>query len=502
MERKLHEEDLMICDEDKPLCIAGVFGGEESGVTENTTSIFLESAYFNPVSIRKTAKRHSLNTDASFRFERGIDPHITEFALKRAVILIQKIAGGQVTSDIDEFYPKKIQDFQVFLTFAKINQIIGQEIDTGVIKTILTSLDIKVNNVSESGLGLTIPAYRVDVQREVDVIEEILRVYGYNNIESDSKFNISIANSSPFADYKIQNRIAYQLVAQGFFETMANSLTTKAYVELADDLKEDQNIVILNALSQDLGVMRQSMLFSGLESLSYNINRKNPNLKFFEFGKTYHKADENYEEFKHLSLFMTGDKSAYSWTKAQEATNFFELKGIVESILTKIGLSGLTYSTVNSKVFSEGLCGTINNNTILELGRVKSSILKHFDIEQDVLYADIKWDVLLDAIDKTQFKILEIPKYPSTQRDFALLLDKSVKFDDLKSAAFKTDKKILKHVDLFDVYEGENLPPEKKSYALRFKFMDTKKTLTDKQVDKVMKKLQHQFETQFGANLR
>ncbi|GAA0761634.1 phenylalanine--tRNA ligase subunit beta [Psychroflexus lacisalsi] len=502
VERKLHEDDLMICDSEKPLCMAGIFGGSESAVTGSTTDIFLESAYFNPVSIRKTAKRHGLNTDASFRYERGIDPNITELALKRAVILIQEIAGGVVSSDIDDFYPKKIEDFQVFLTFDKINQLIGQEIDTGVIKTILTSLDIKVNNVSESGLGLTIPAYRVDVQREVDVIEEILRVYGYNNIESDSKFNVSVANSSIYDDYKVQNKLAEQLVSQGFYEIMSNSLTIKAYVELLEDLNEEHNVNILNALSNDLGVMRQSMLFSGLESVSYNINRKKNDLKFFEFGKTYKNIEGEYFETKHLSLFITGPKTKESWTMSQERTNFFTLKGYVNKIFEKLGLSNLDFQSVESKSISEGLTGKLNSKKIIDFGRVKTDVLKHFDIEQEVLFADINWSNVLEVLEKKQLKIKEIPKFPSTQRDFALLLDQSVNFDELKELAFMTDKKILKGVDLFDVYEGEKLPEKKKSYALRFKFMDEKKTLTDKQVDKVMKKLQNQFEIKFNASLR
>jgi len=502
VERKLHEDDLMICDSEKPLCMAGIFGGSESAVTGSTTDIFLESAYFNPVSIRKTAKRHGLNTDASFRYERGIDPNITELALKRAVILIQEIAGGVVSSDIDDFYPKKIEDFQVFLTFDKINQLIGQEIDTGVIKTILTSLDIKVNNVSESGLGLTIPAYRVDVQREVDVIEEILRVYGYNNIESDSKFNVSVANSSIYDDYKVQNKLAEQLVSQGFYEIMSNSLTIKAYVELLEDLNEEHNVNILNALSNDLGVMRQSMLFSGLESVSYNINRKKNDLKFFEFGKTYKNIEGEYFETKHLSLFITGPKTKESWTMSQERTNFFTLKGYVNKIFEKLGLSNLDFQSVESKSISEGLTGKLNSKKIIDFGRVKTDVLKHFDIEQEVLFADINWSNILEVLEKKQLKIKEIPKFPSTQRDFALLLDQSVNFDELKELAFMTDKKILKGVDLFDVYEGEKLPEKKKSYALRFKFMDEKKTLTDKQVDKVMKKLQNQFEIKFNASLR
>jgi phenylalanyl-tRNA synthetase beta chain len=388
------------------------------------------------------------------------------------------------------------------LTFDKINHLIGQEIDSGIIKTILTSLDIKVNNVSESGLGLTIPAYRVDVQREVDVIEEILRVYGYNNIESDSKFNVSVANSSPYDDYKVQNKIADQLVSQGFYETMANSLTTKSYVDLIDDLKEEHNVDILNALSSDLGVMRQSMLCSGLESLSYNINRKSTDLKFFEFGKTYHKFNSDYKELKHLSLFLTGFKFSKSWTRPKETTSFFELKGVISSVFEKLGITDLSFHTVESSLFSEGLMGKVKDKTIVEFGRVTPYILKSFDIEQEVLYADVLWDAVLEVIQNHQLEIKDIPKYPSAQRDFALLLDKSVKFDDLKTSAFKIDKNILKEIDLFDVYEGDKLPEEKKSYALRFKFMDEEKTLTDKQVDKVMSKLQNRFETEFGASLR
>jgi len=501
VERELHEDDLMICDAEKPLCIAGIFGGIESGVTTSTTDIFLESAYFNPVSIRKTAKRHGLNTDASFRFERGIDPNITEFALKRAATLIQDIAGGVVSSEVDDFYPKKIEDFQVFLTFNKINQLIGQELDTGIIKTILTSLDIKVNNVSESGLGLTIPAYRVDVQREVDVIEEILRVYGYNNIKTDSKFNISIANTSIFDDHKIQNKIANQLVSQGFFEIMSNSLTTKDYIHLDEDLKEEHNVTILNALSSDLSVMRQSMLFSGLESISYNINRKSTDQKLFEFGKTYHKED-TYIENKHLSIFLTGAKTKDNWSFKTQSTNFFELKSYLEAIFQKLGLNTVIYHSAESDSISEGLQGQINSHKVVEFGRVKSHILKEFNIDQDVLFADVQWDNVMKCIQKNQLKVKDIPKYPSTQRDFALLLDETVRFDDLKTAAFQTDKKLLKAVDLFDVYQGEKLPNRKKSYALRFKFMDDKKTLTDKQVDKIMKKLQTEFESKFNASLR
>ena len=333
VERSLHEEDIMICDENGPLCIAGVFGGKESGVSESTTAIFLESAYFNPVSVRKTAKRHQLNTDASFRFERGIDPSITEYALKRAALLIQEVAGGEITSDIIDVYPKKVEDFSVFLNFNKVTKIIGQEIQKDIIKKMLVSLDIKVNNSSDAGLGLIIPSYRVDVQREVDVIEEILRVYGYNNIKISNKVNATVSKAARTEDYKIQNIVATQLNAQGFHEMMANSLTTPEYIKLTDSLKEEFNVHILNPLSTELSTMRQSLLFSGLEAISYNINRKNSDLKLFEYGKSYKKSFTGYSEKKHLSLFTTGNRTSETWKNSSNTADFFFFKGYVTGVL-------------------------------------------------------------------------------------------------------------------------------------------------------------------------
>lgn len=502
VERTLHEEDLMICDADKPLCMAGVFGGLNSGVTASTTSIFLESAYFDSVSVRKTAKRHGLNTDASFRFERGIDPTITEYALKRVAILIEEIAGGKVTSDLDDLYPKKLEDFQVFLTFDKINKLIGQEIDSGIIKSILSSLEIKVNNVSESGMGLTIPAYRVDVQREVDVIEEILRVYGYNNIEIPTKFTVSVASTDKFADYKLQNKIADLLVHKGFYETMANSLTTTAYADLADDFNKDQQVQILNPLSQDLGVLRQSMLFSGLESLRYNNNRQINDLKFFEFGKTYHQYSEKREEVKHLSMFVMGNQLPESWNVKEQKSDFFYVKGILESLFQSLGIEITQQHSVKSSFIAEGLLLKNNKITLVEFGRLSKKLLKYFDIDEDVIYADIFWDNVIQLASQQKFTFQDIPKFPSLRRDFALLLDQQVSFNNVKEIAFATEKKILKEVNLFDVYEGSNLPENKKSYAVSFTFQDEYKTLTDKQVDKVMKKLLGQFENQLKASLR
>lgn len=501
VERTLHEEDLMICDEKGPLCIAGVFGGKKSGVSENTNSIFLESAYFNPVSIRKTAKRHQLNTDASFRFERGIDPTITEYALKRAALLIQEVAGGEITSDVINVYPKKIEDFSVFLNFSKVAKIIGQELPKDNIKKILVSLDIKVNSVSDAGLGLTIPAYRVDVQREIDVIEEILRVYGYNNINFSKKLNATVTNSPRNEDYKIQNTIATQLNSQGFNEMMANSLTTASYVELSEVLNAAHNVTMLNPLSNDLATMRQSLLFSGLEAISYNINRKNADLKLFEFGKTYHNLPSGYEEHKHLTLFLSGNRNQESWTNAQKPSDFFLFKGYVNAILSRLGIQKTQNLPVTSDVFSEGIAIGFGQEIIVELGIVKKSILKSFGIKQEVFFADFNWALILKLI-STKIKYTEIPKYPEVRRDLALLIDQNVTYDSIYSIARQSEKTLLKDINLFDVYEGQNLPEGKKSYALSFTIQDNSKTLTDAQIDKIMNKLQTNFETELGASLR
>ncbi|MEN9980683.1 MAG: hypothetical protein RL542_470 [Bacteroidota bacterium] len=501
VERSLHEEDIMICDEKGPLCIAGVFGGKESGVSESTNSIFLESAYFNPVSVRKTAKRHQLNTDASFRFERGIDPSITEYALKRAALLIQEVAGGEITSDVIDVYPKKVEDFSVFLNFNKVTKIIGQEISKDIIKKILVSLDIKVNSVSDSGLGLTIPAYRVDVQREIDVIEEILRVYGYNNIKFSNKVNATVSNSPRTEDYKIQNVVATQLNSQGFHEMMANSLTTANYIQLSEMLKEEHNVTMLNPLSSDLATMRQSLLFSGLEAISYNINRKSTDLKLFEFGKTYHNYPSGYEEKKHLTLFLTGNRNQETWTSTQKPTDFFLFKGYVNAILERLGIQKTQNQPLSTDVFAEGIAISLGKETVVELGVVKKSILKHFGIKQEVFFADFNWAAILKLV-SNKIKYTEIPKYPEVRRDLALLIDQAVSYESIYTIARQTEKSLLKNIDLFDVYEGQNLPEGKKSYALSFSIQDSSKTLTDEQIDKIMNKLQKNFETELGAVLR
>ncbi|MCM4154604.1 phenylalanine--tRNA ligase subunit beta [Gramella sp. AN32] len=502
VERELSEEDLMICDAEKPLCIAGVFGGLNSGVTKATTSIFLESAYFNPVSVRKTAKRHGLNTDASFRFERGIDINSVEYALRRAALLIKEVAGGEITSDVDDLYFKKIEDFQVFLTFEKVNKLIGENLAEETIKSILASLDIRVNNITETGMGLTIPSFRVDVQRESDVIEEILRVYGYNNIKVGDKLSLSVANSSKFEDYKIQNLIAVQLVGQGFYETMANSLTTPTYNKLSEDINAEYQVEMLNPLSQDLSVLRQSLLYSGLETISYNINRKRRNIKIFEFGKTYHSYSSGRIENKHLSLFTSGPKKAESWTENESQENFFYAKGVINSVFQKVGITSFSSKATKSSVLSEGIEYNSKKSRLVEFGTVKKSVLKHFDIDQEVIYADFNWEAILELLQNKKKIVTSIPKYPSSRRDFALLLDEKVNYAEIETIALQTEKKLLKEVNLFDVYQGKNLPEGKKSYAVSFIFQDENKTLTDKQVDKLMSKLQYRFEQELNAELR
>jgi len=502
VERELHEEDLMICDAEKPLCIAGVFGGIDSGVSQNTTNIFLESAFFNPISIRKTAKRHSLNTDASFRFERGIDPNITEYALMRAALLIKVVAGGEITSDVVDIYPKKIEDHQVFLNFENATQLIGEEIPREIIKEILTSLEIKINNVTEAGLGMTIPAYRNDVTREADVIEEILRVYGYNNIKFTEKLNASVSSTKINEDHQVQNKIASQLTALGFHEMMGNSLTSPKYIDLTDYLKSEHNVEMLNPLSNDLSVMRQSMLFNSLEALAYNRNRKASKIKLFEFGKTYHKYPNGREEHKHLSLIVSGLKTEENWALASQKSNFFYFKGVISSILERLGIDNFSENEAKNDVFSEGLSFSKNGKTLVEFGVIKKETTSSFGIDAETLYADFLWDQVLETITTGNFRLKPIPKFPKVKRDLALLIDEAITFKSLKETSYKTEKQLLKNVTLFDVYTGDKLPKGKKSYALSFTIQDERKTLTDKQIDKVMKKLQQNFEREFGASLR
>ncbi len=501
IERTLHEEDLMICDENGPMCIAGVLGGKNSGVNENTSSIFLESAYFNPVSVRKTAKRHGISTDASFRFERGIDQTITQYALKRAALLIQETAGGEITSDLIDFYPKKVEDHTVFLNFEHVKRTIGQEIPVETIKKILVSLDIKINTMSEIGLGLVIPSYRVDVEREIDVIEEILRVYGYNNISFTQKLNASISNATRTEDYKLQNIVANQLVALGFNEMMANSLTTPEYVKLSENLKEEFNVLMLNPLSSDLSAMRQSLLFSALEAVSFNINRRRSDLKLFEFGKSYHKLPSGYDENKHLTLTVTGNRLAETWTQPQKASDFFMFKGMVTMVLERLGITRTQTQPLTNDVFAEGFAYTIGQDVIVEMGTIKKGILKEFDIKQEVFFADFNWGALIKLV-SVKIKYSEISKFPEVRRDLALLVDSNTSFENIYAIARQTEKSLLKDISLFDVYEGNNLPEGKKSYAVSFILQDNNKTLTDEQIDKIMNKIRTNLEKNAGAQLR
>jgi phenylalanyl-tRNA synthetase beta chain len=399
-------------------------------------------------------------------------------------------------------YPKKIEDFSVFIHFNKVNKIIGEEIKPDTIKKILASLDIKVNSISEVGLGLTIPAYRVDVTREIDVIEEILRVYGYNNIQIPGKLNATVANAARTEEFNVQNTIATQLCALGFNEMMANSLTTPDYVALSEQLEAAHNVVMLNPLSNDLSAMRQSLLFSALEAVSFNCNRRRTDLKFFEFGKSYHNTTEGYIEEKHLTLTLSGNKNNESWLKAQEKSDFFLLKGYVMAVVSRLGLDQkVTSLPFSNDVFSEGMALAIGKEVIVEFGVVKKLIIKHFDIKQEVLYADFNWGKMQKYI-SNKIKYTDIPKYPEVRRDFALLVDENVQFEQIYTLAKQTEKSLLKEVNLFDVYQGANLPEGKKSYAVSFILQDHSKTLTDTQIDKIMSKLQGNFESQLGASLR
>ena len=502
VERELHEDDIMICDaESNPLCIAGVFGGIGSGITDTTASIFLESAYFNPVYVRKTCKRHALNTDASFRFERGVDIKLTKYALKRAALLIETYSEGKISSDIMDFYPEKAEDSQVFISYNNAYRLIGQEIDKDVIKNILASLEIKINSETEGGLGLTIPSYRVDVKREADIIEEILRVYGYNNINFSHKLNTSISFDSN-THVKVENSIADQLTSLGFHETMSNSLTKEAYTSLSESLSSDHNVEMINPLSNDLKVMRQSMLFGGLETISYNINRKNNSLKLFELGKTYHSYDNEFQEQKHLSLLVSGNRHRESWSIHHKTSDFFYLKGIVTTIFDRLGLSNLKITPTRSAIFLEGITLSLGKHQLVDLGVVNTKITRECSIKQEVLYADFNWDKILSLKGKKKVSVSELPRFPSVKRDLALLLDKNVTFKEIYNLSFQSERKLLKEVDLFDVYQGENLPEGKKSYAVSFVLQDEHKTLADKQIDKIMQKLQHTFEKNLQAVLR
>lgn len=503
IERKLNSEDLMICNSEEAMCIAGVFGGLESGVSSNTTSIFLEAAYFNPISIRKTAKRHALNTDASFRFERSVNPNTVVWALKRAALLIKEIAGGTISSEIVDIYPKPIEHFKVDFSYDKCDRLIGEALNRDSIKEILSNLEIDILEESEDKLLLSVPPYRADVQREVDVIEEILRIYGYNNIGMTGRINASLSiNPKPDA-HKVQERISELLTSNGFHEGMCNSLTKSSYTNGLDSFKKEAQVVLLNPLSQDLNAMRQTLLFGGLESLSYNINRKVSDVFLYEFGKTYNKFGDEYHEERKLALWVSGKKQEVSWSSSKEKVDFFYLKAIVEKLLQRLGLhKGVSVSAIQTDLFSEGLAYKIRKKKVLEIGNVRSSILKSSGIKQEVFYADLNWDAILELLKDQKTKYKEVSKFPEVRRDLALLVDNEVLFADLQSIALRTDKNLLKEVSLFDVYQGDKVAEGKKSYALSFLFRDEEKTLTDKVVDKAILKIFKSLEHQLKAELR
>ena len=501
-ERSLDPDDLMICNNDEPMCIAGVFGGLNSGIDNSTKNIFLESAHFDPVSIRKTSKRHGLSTDASFRFERGVDPNITKYALKYAAMLIAELSNGEISSDPRDEYATKIEDKQVFLSFKSTNNLIGEEIPKETIKRILSSLEIKVNNVTESGLGLTIPSYRNDVNREVDVIEEILRVYGYNNIGIQNKLKSSISNSSKLSNYNIENVIANQLVSYGFYEIITNSLTNLKHIKYSDPKKETEYVKILNPLSSDLAVLKTSMLFTGLEAIEHNLNRQQNDIRLFEFGKTYHEINNKREEFKHLSLFLTGNTNHVHWKNPNKNIDIFYIKGIVISILEKLGINNFKEKKSENKIFNHGQELIIKNEVILVYGQIENSLTKEFSINQNIFYANFYWDSIGKLINRNKTKFKPIPKFPEVKRDFSLLIDDNINFDSIIRIARKTDQKFLKDINLFDVYNGEKLPKGKKSYAVSFTLQDSNKTLTESEIDKIMSKLENSFKKELGAVLR
>lgn len=513
-ERKLNANDLMICNTSEPMCIGGVFGGKDSGVTEKTKNVFLESAYFNPVYIRKTARRHGLNTDASFRFERGCDPANTIYVLKRCALLIQEVAGGEISSGIVDVYPKEIKPFEVEISVQKINSLIGKEIGRENIETILEALEMKIVNRSNEGFKLQVPPYRVDVQRDVDVIEDILRIYGYNNVEIGEKLMSNISYSSKPDSHKLQNIIAEQLTAQGFNEILNNSLTKGSYYTDLNSFKAENSVKIINSLSSDLSVMRQTLLFGGLENINRNINRRNADLKLYEFGNCYYFNAENkkdgevlsaYSEDYHLGLWLTGNKHAQSWTLPEQKTGIFELKAYFENILRRSGVnvSQLIINDYSDDLFSEALAVyNPKGEKIAVYGIIHPKICKKTDIDQEVFYADINWSLLIKEVANVRVQYSEISKFPEVKRDLALLLDKTVKFADIEKIAFETERKILKKVNLFDVYEGKNIEAGKKSYAVSFILQDETKTLTDNQIDGIMKKLLSNFESKLGAKLR
>lgn len=515
VERTLSERDLMICNAEEPMCIAGVFGGLESGTTESTTDVFLESAYFNPTWVRKTARRHGLSTDSSFRFERGIDPNITIYALKEAAMLVKELAGGEIASEIKDTYTNPIADFAIELSYNYVNTLIGKVIPAETIKSIVTSLEMKIVNETADGLSLLVPPYRVDVQRPCDVVEDILRIYGYNNVEIPTSLKSSInVKGAEDKSVKLQNIISEQMVGCGFNEILNNSLTAAAYYDGLESYKPENLVRLMNPLSNDLNVMRATLLFGGLESIQHNANRKNADLKFFEFGKCYHFNAEKknpekilaaYSEELHLGLWVTGKRISNSWAHADENSTVYELKAYVLNIFRRLGVNfgALVFGNLTDDIYSVAISvHTRGGKLLATFGVVSKKIQKAFDIDNEVYYADINWNELMKAIKNNTVSYKEISKFPAVKRDLALLIDKNIQFAEIEKIAYETDKKLLKAVELFDVYEGKNLEPGKKSYAVSFMLQDENATLNDKQIDKFMQKLITNLQNKLDAKLR
>ncbi|TKC07082.1 phenylalanine--tRNA ligase subunit beta [Pedobacter frigoris] len=497
VERKLGVEDLMICNAEEPMCIAGVFGGIQSGVSETTTNIFLESAYFNSVSVRKTSKRHGLKTDASFRFERGTDPDMTVVALKRAAMLIQELAGGVISSSVSDIYPEPVKPFDVAVSYSNINKLIGANIPDAEIKAIIVALGIDVVTETAEGLELKVPSFKVDVTRECDVTEEVLRIYGYNNIEIPSKINASLSYSNKPDREQTQHVIADMLTANGYLEIWCNSLTKGSYSK-----NPEEAVQILNPLSSDLNVMRQELLMPALESVAYNLNRKSADIKFYEFGKTYHLSGGKYVERPRLLIVLSGAVQSEQWNHKPAQVSFYNLKSAVDAVISRLGISNYQSEELKDENFAYGLKYFRADKAIVSFGAVTTADRKKADIDKDVYYADFDWALLLDIVRKNKIVNREVPKYPAVRRDLSMLVDTAVTFDELKTIAFKTEKKLVKNVQVFDVYVGDKLPEGKKSYALNFTLQDEEQTLTDKQIDAVMQKIIYNLAQTAKAEIR
>ncbi|PIE87115.1 MAG: phenylalanine--tRNA ligase subunit beta [Bacteroidetes bacterium] len=505
VERSLGADQLMITNGSDHLCIAGVFGGDDSGISNETTDVFLESAYFNAVSVRKTAKAHGLNTDSSFRYERGVDPNMTDYALKRAALLIQEVAGGTIAMDVVDTNPKPVENVTVAFSYDRCNRLIGTEIPIDTVNTILKELDIKILSEENGVAQLEIPAYRVDVTREADVVEEVLRIFGFNNVPVPDKLNTSLPLFTKPNVEKLQTTVSEMLVGMGCVETMNNSLTKAEYAEKlgGEVVKSSRNVEMLNPLSQDLNVMRQSLVYNALETVQHNQNRQNPDLKLFEFGKVYHKYDDGYSENRRLIIALTGKREAENWNSNGDITSFFTIKGTARALFERVGLLGmLKESPLKNSLLQDGVQLSILKRKVGEIGWITPALKKYFGIKQDVFIADIDWDVVIDSLKMVKVKYTELPKTFAVRRDFSLLIDQKVTFAEIEQIASASDRKILKEVGLFDVYEGKNLEAGKKSYAVSFKFQDAEKTLKDKQVDAVMDKIRGQLESKLGAQLR